>query len=75
MPQLEILILFIPVGSRYPSMKYMRQAMFALPSTETLDTPYLGTLDPWGFASSRERSFVHLSHEAFNPISKNESCR
>ena len=37
-----------PQGSKYPNMKYIPQAMLTIPNIETIDTPYSGTLDPWG---------------------------
>ena len=30
-------------------MKHIPQTIIAIPNTETIDTPYLGTLDPQGY--------------------------
>ena len=31
---------------KYPNPRYRHEAMIGVPNTETLHTPYLGTLDP-----------------------------
>ena len=33
-------------GSKYPNMKYIPQTIITIRKTETIDTPYLSTLDP-----------------------------
>ena len=33
-------------GSKCPNQKFAGQTISRVPNTETIDTPYLGTLDP-----------------------------
>ena len=40
----------LPNGPKSSNVRYLPQATNTIPNTETLNTPYLVTLDPWGVA-------------------------
>ena len=49
-------------------MKHIPQTVMAMPDRESIYTPYLGTLDPYGYGSNyRTQTWIYLLGPAMSP--------